>query len=144
MATDKRERIEKWSLKYYILHTSAKLAFKFYYRKLESHGTENIPYDNPIIFAPNHQGALMDALAVLFTLGKNVVFLARADIFTRKTKNLLTFLKIMPAYRMRDGAANVKRNEEIFNHTIRVLTNHVPLGIMPEGNFEQGLPWGWS
>ena len=47
-------------------------------------GRENINPDDHLIFAPNHQNALMDALAVLFTTKGQPVFLARADIFKRK------------------------------------------------------------
>ena len=47
-------------------------------------GVENINPDDHLIFAPNHQNALMDALAVLFTHKGQPVFLARADIFKKK------------------------------------------------------------
>ena len=38
-----------------------------FYRKVIILGRENINPDHHLIFAPNHQNALMDALAVLFT-----------------------------------------------------------------------------
>jgi hypothetical protein len=77
----------------------------------------------------------MDALAVLFTHKGQPVFLARADIFKRKTiAAVLYFLKILPVYRIRDGFSSVKGNDEIFIKTIDVLKNKNGLVILPEGD----------
>jgi len=79
----------------------------------------------------------MDALAVLFTLKGQPVFLARADIFKKKfIASLLYFLKILPVYRIRDGYASLKDNNEIFDKTIDVLRNKNGLVILPEGSHE--------
>jgi 1-acyl-sn-glycerol-3-phosphate acyltransferase len=100
-------------------------------------GLEKIPADTPVLFAPNHQNALMDALAVLFAARKPVGFLARADIFKKpaiaKTLNLL---KILPIYRIRDGVELLGRNQEVFDNTIEVLNSNTPICILPEGNHE--------
>jgi hypothetical protein len=88
-----------------------------------------------VIFAPNHQNALMDALAVLFTNKGQNVFLARVDIFKRKSiAAVLYFLKILPVYRIRDGFSSLKGNDEIFTKTIDVLKNKNGLVILPEGD----------
>jgi 1-acyl-sn-glycerol-3-phosphate acyltransferase len=98
-------------------------------------GRENIKPDDHVIFAPNHQNALMDALAVLFTHKGQPIFLARADIFKKKTiASILYFLKILPVYRIRDGFSSVKGNDEIFVKTIDVLKNKNGLVILPEGD----------
>jgi 1-acyl-sn-glycerol-3-phosphate acyltransferase len=107
----------------------------FYYGRLRVRGKENIPYEYPVIFAPNHQNALMDALAVLHTIPRQMVFLARSDIFNRPLfSSILTFLKIMPVYRMRDGFSSLAGNKEIFEKTVAVLQAKRPLVILPEGN----------
>ena len=106
-----------------------------FYRKVIVLGRENIKPEDHIIFAPNHQNALMDALAVLFTHKGQPIFLARADIFKRKTvAAILYFLKILPVYRIRDGFSSVKGNDEIFVKTIDVLKNKNGLVILPEGD----------
>lgn len=108
---------------------------KIFYRKVIVLGRENINPDNHLIFAPNHQNALMDALAVLFTHKGQPVFLARADIFRRKlTASILYFLKILPVYRMRDGFSSLKSNDQIFEKTIDILKNKNGLVILPEGD----------
>lgn len=112
-------------------------AFKRYYGKYIVVGRENIPTDCPVIFAPNHVNALMDALAVHSIVPHNlpVVFLARADLFNNKlVAKLLRFGKIMPAFRMRDGVENLGKNHEVFDLCVEVLHHNKALGIMPEGN----------
>ena len=131
-----RQNIEKKSKRYAI----CKALFGFwhnniFYRKVIVLGRDNINYDDNLIFAPNHQNALMDALAVLFTLKGQPVFLARADIFKKKIiAACLYFLKILPIYRIRDGYSNLKENDQIFDKTIDVVKNKNGLVILPEGN----------
>lgn len=131
-----KENIEKYSKRYALLKYLAGLWHnKVFYRKVIVLGRENIKPDHHLIFAANHQNALMDALAVLFTQKGQMVFLARADIFKRKAiAALLYFLKILPVYRIRDGYSSLKGNDEIFNKTIDVLKNNNGLVILPEGD----------
>lgn len=131
-----KENIEKYSARYALLKSVAGFWHNnVFYRKVIVLGLENINPDHSLIFAPNHQNALMDALAVLFTHKGQPVFLARADIFKRKTiASLLYFLKILPVYRIRDGFGSLKGNDEIFVKTIDVLKNKNGLVILPEGD----------
>ena len=131
-----KENIEKYSKRYALLKSAAGFWHNnVFYRKVIVIGQENIDPENHLIFAPNHQNALMDALAVLFTHRGQPVFLARADIFKRKSiASILYFLKILPVFRIRDGFSSLKGNDEIFNKTIDVLKNKNGLIILPEGD----------
>jgi 1-acyl-sn-glycerol-3-phosphate acyltransferase len=131
-----KENIEEYSAGYALLKTVAGFWHNnVFYRKVIVLGRENINPNDPVIFAPNHQNALMDALAVLFTNKGQNVFLARADIFKKKTiASILYFLKILPVYRIRDGFSSLKGNDEIFTKTIDVLKNKNGLVILPEGD----------
>jgi 1-acyl-sn-glycerol-3-phosphate acyltransferase len=131
-----KENIEKYSARYALLKSVAGFWHNnVFYRKVIVLGRENIKPDDHVIFAPNHQNALMDALAVLFTHKGQPIFLARADIFKKKTiASVLYFLKILPVYRIRDGFSSVKGNDEIFAKTIDVLKNKNGLVILPEGD----------
>lgn len=131
-----KENIEKYSAGYAILKTAANFWHnKFFYRKVIVVGKENYNPDDYLIYAPNHQNALMDALAVLFTHKGQPVFLARADIFrSRFIASILYFLKILPVYRIRDGIDSLKSNDWIFNKTVDVLSNKNGLVILPEGS----------
>jgi 1-acyl-sn-glycerol-3-phosphate acyltransferase len=131
-----KENIEKYSARYALLKSVAGFWHnKVFYRKVIVLGRENINPDHHLIFAPNHQNALMDALAVLFTQEGQLIFLARADIFKKKlVAAILYFLKILPVYRIRDGFSSLKGNDEIFTKTIDVLKSKNSLVILPEGD----------
>ena len=130
-----REKIGNYSIGYAILRVYAGLMHYLYYDRLRVKGREHVPHTGPVIFAPNHQNALMDALAVLFTYKRQMVFMARSDIFKKGIfERILTFLKILPIYRIRDGYAALQSNEEIFDQTVALLGNGTPLVILPEGN----------
>jgi 1-acyl-sn-glycerol-3-phosphate acyltransferase len=130
-----RENIEKHTRGYALLKYLAGFWHNnIFYRKVIVLGRENIDPDDHLIFAPNHQNALMDALAVLYTHKGQPVFLARADIFKNKTvAAILYFLKILPVYRIRDGFNTLKGNDEIFDKTVDVIRNKNGLVILPEG-----------
>lgn len=132
----RKKSIDQWALDYWLLQQYAKLCCRFYYRKFVINDLKNIPAHQPVILAPNHQNALMDALAMTCGTDYQVVFVARADIFKgRFLTRVLTFMNIMPIYRIRDGYENVKRNDEVFEKTNQVMRNmYNPLGIFPEGN----------
>lgn len=124
---------------YKIVRAYVKLTLKQYYGEFVVNGLENIPADCPVIFAPNHTNALMDALAVVTAAPtqRSVTFLARADLFNNPTvASILHFTKIMPAFRMRDGVKNLGKNEEIFDRCVEILHSNNTLCIMPEGNQE--------
>ena len=131
-----KDNIEKYSAGYALLKSvSGFWHNNVFYRKVIVSGRENINPDHHLIFAPNHQNALMDALAVLYTHKGQPVFLARADIFKRKTiASILYFLKILPVYRIRDGFRSLKENDDIFLKTIDVFKNKNGLVILPEGD----------
>lgn len=104
------------------------------YRDIKYVGKEKIPADGAIIYAPNHTNALMDALVILALDKKQKVFVARADIFrNRKVAKILSFLKIMPIMRIRDGMEEVRKNNETIERSVDVLRDRVPFCILPEG-----------
>ncbi|MBN2863733.1 MAG: 1-acyl-sn-glycerol-3-phosphate acyltransferase, partial [Bacteroidales bacterium] len=131
-----KENIEKHSRGYILIRR----IFGFwhnnvFYRKVIVLGRNSLNFNDHLIFAPNHQNALMDALAVVFTLNRQPVFLTRADVFKNKiVASILYYLKMLPVYRIRDGYSTLKENDEIFNNTIKVIRNKNGLVILPEGN----------
>jgi 1-acyl-sn-glycerol-3-phosphate acyltransferase len=119
-------------LKNYVIFT-----FKLFYGEFIVIGKENIPVNSPVIFAPNHLNALMDALAIHSIAPSNspVTFLARADLFNNKRLGkFLRYIKILPAFRMRDGMENLAKNNLVFESCVDILLDNKTLGIMPEGN----------
>ncbi|HUW91572.1 MAG TPA: 1-acyl-sn-glycerol-3-phosphate acyltransferase [Bacteroidales bacterium] len=131
-----KKNIEKFDFFYHLLRSYVGLWHNYiYYRKVIVFGKEHIDWSVPNIFAPNHQNALMDALAVLCTLKKQLIFLARADIFKNKfVARILYAFKMLPIFRIRDGYENLKLNDGTFHDTFRVMQYHSGIAILPEGN----------
>jgi len=144
------EHITKYSWTYRIASIFVNLMHSLFYRKIVVEGKENIPTDAPIIFAPNHQNALMDPLAIIFTSKQQVVFLARGDIFQLPLlPAFFRWLKILPVYRIRNGISSLKGNDDSFDSAIQVLEKKRPIGLFPEAahsdkrrllSFKKGIP----
>jgi len=129
-----KKKTQDFDISYAVTKIFVNLFFRQYYRKIHIEGLENIPKDKRVIVAPNHQNALMDALAILMTQKGQPVYLARADIFKNKrVAGILEWLNILPVYRMRDGRDELGKNEEIFDKAVDVLRDKVTLCLMPEG-----------
>jgi len=127
--------VHKRNIFYYMIYPYVKLFFFRFYGKKEVKGLENIPLNEPVIFAPNHQNALMDALIVLYSAPRDIVFLARADIFSKKALAwFLNSMKMLPVFRQRDGASELGKNVDIFDISVNVLHHRHHLCVMPEGN----------
>lgn len=129
-----KQQIQSHNFFYSAFRPIVDFATRCHYNHLVIKGLENIPHNTPFIYAPCHQNAMMDPLVVLCTTRRPVVFLCRADIFKKKlAREILTFLKILPVYRIRDGKSNLSKNEGIFQQTHQVLLDNVPLCLMAEG-----------
>jgi len=112
--------------------------YRRWFRTIEINGRENIPENTPVIFAPNHQNGFIDAMALLSSSPKPVVFLARADLFKKKMLDkMLRALKVMPAYRSKDGIQNLKKNEDSFEQAVQVLLHKEFFCLMPEGGQDE-------
>ena len=102
-------------------------------RRLTVRGKENLPKDGAIIIGSNHTSALLDPLVILRTMNRATVFMTRADIFRKPfLQKVFTFLKMLPIFRIRDGYAAVKQNEEIIAKCGDVLQHGYPLALFPE------------
>lgn len=118
---------------YELLRAYVRIAFWLSHRRIVVRGRKNIPKAKPIIFAPNHQNALMDPLALVCTNRHQTYWLARADIFkSRIYMPILKFLKIWPVYRIRDGKENLSNNEEIFAKVTQLLEETQSVALFPE------------
>ena len=104
------------------------------YRRFEVHGKENLPKDGGLIFGVNHSNTLMDALVLLSSNNVRKVFIARGDIFKNPTvAKILNFLRILPIFRIRNGVAAVRNNDDSLNKAVDVVHDRVELYLFPEG-----------
>ena len=117
-------------LKSYICFAMTKL----FYRRYSVTCDVKIPDNVPVVFAANHQNALMDALVIICATSRQPVFFARADIFKKNLlRKVLTFLKIAPLFRIRDGRETLQQNSESFDLATGILSRNNTIGIFPEG-----------
>ena len=131
------KKIQDSNWLYSFLRYYTDIVLKLSYRTIKYVGRERIPQDGAVIYAPNHTNALMDAMVILALDRKPKVFVARADIFRNpKLAKILTFLKIMPIMRMRDGMEEVRKNNETIEKAVDVLRDRVPFCIFPEGTHQ--------
>jgi 1-acyl-sn-glycerol-3-phosphate acyltransferase len=129
-----RHNIKKFSLAFQLVLFIGGLFHRAYYRRFSVIDRQKIPAGSPVIFAANHQNALMDALAVIFAARKQIVFMGRADIFKKQwMARLLYFIKILPVFRIRDGFFSVDQNKEVFMEIAGVLKNGMSAALFPEG-----------
>ncbi|MDR1173144.1 MAG: 1-acyl-sn-glycerol-3-phosphate acyltransferase [Bacteroidales bacterium] len=111
---------------------------RLFYRKIDVIGSKDVPDSGPVIFTPNHQNALMDALMILCTKDRQPVFVARADIFEKPLIiAALNFLRILPIYRKRDGGNSFDNNRETFDLILKALRSQQAVGMMPEGTHSE-------
>ena len=104
------------------------------YRRFEVHGRENLPKDGGLIFGVNHSNTLMDALVLLSSNHVRKVFIARGDIFQNPTiAKILNFMRILPIFRIRNGVAAVRQNDDSLNKAVDVVHDRVELYLFPEG-----------
>lgn len=124
------QRVWYYAMKLYVI-----AGMRFYFNRIEIHGVENIPRNQALIFAANHQNAFLDALLIATSQPRVVHYLTRAEIFKRPiVKKLLATLNLMPIYRIRDGRQALAMNEEIFKYCSQILAKKETLLIFPEGN----------
>ena len=104
------------------------------YRRFEVHGKKGVPKNQAVIFGVNHSNTLMDALVLLASNNIKKVFIARGDIFKKPiVAKILKFLRILPIFRIRNGVAAVRQNDDSLNKAVDVIHDHVDLYLFPEG-----------
>jgi 1-acyl-sn-glycerol-3-phosphate acyltransferase len=121
---------------YHILRLYVRIGLSFFYRNFGSVKHPNYKDSGSIIFAPTHQNAFMDALAIVMSQKRFSYFLTQAKVFQSKIGAVFfNFIYMMPIYRERDGMHTVKRNKKIIDKCVDVIIDGKhPLTIFPEGN----------
>lgn len=114
-----------------------KTGLLFFYKKIEIVGKENYPKGKPIIIAPNHQNALIDALLISCHVPGYMFALTRSGVFSNAFSNwFLRSLNMLPVYRVRDGLSSVTKNNAIFDTCVKELGKKSSVLIFPEANHD--------
>lgn len=119
---------------YKLLFFYARFCFRLFYPNICIQGKEKIPRNASVIFVSNHQNSMIDPLAILFSVGYPIYFLARADIFKKRfVAKILRWLKLIPVYRIRDGIDSMSNNEATFQLSAELLLSNRSICLFPEG-----------
>ena len=110
---------------------TAKWAF---FKNILITGKKNIPYGKPVIIASNHPSSFMDPIFVGVTMGPQIHFLARGDVFkTPFVKWVLGQINILPIFRKEDSDNNHEKNELTYHLCADLFKQNKFIVIYPEG-----------
>ena len=105
-----------------------------FYRRIEIAGRERIPAAGPVIVAPNHNNALVDAMLIVAAFDRPIRILAKAPLFRHPL--IGPFLWVMggvPVHRRMDAGADTQKNVEMFAAVVAALRDGGVVLIFPEG-----------
>lgn len=119
---------------YSLIKVFFRFVLKIYFNKIELVGLENVPKGHPMIVAPNHQNAFLDAFLVGAFFPIPLHFLARQDVFNWWSKPLLRIVNMMPVYRIRDGYSKLSENDAVFETCKALFKENKSILMFPEGN----------
>ncbi len=118
-----------WALKQY-----CRVALWFYFSRWQIVNKKNVP-DGPVIFVANHQNAFLDAVVACCSSHRSMWFLARANVFEKPwARKILSWLKMMPVFRFRDGFNTLRRNDETIAECLALLSRGESILVFAEGN----------
>jgi 1-acyl-sn-glycerol-3-phosphate acyltransferase len=107
---------------------------RVFYRQIEVVGLEQVPADQPVIFAGNHPNSLIDPVLIVTSCGRIVSFAAKDVLFkSRLLRVVLRAMGAVPIARREDHAQVSSQNEEAFEAMFEVLKHLGAIGIFPEG-----------
>jgi 1-acyl-sn-glycerol-3-phosphate acyltransferase len=117
-----------------LVHAAISLALRFFFRRIETSGTEQVPPDGPLIFVLNHPNGLIDPGLVFCALPRRVSFLAKSTLFKIPgVAWLLRVVEALPVYRCVDAGEDVGRNRLTFEACHELLRRGRCIALFPEG-----------
>jgi 1-acyl-sn-glycerol-3-phosphate acyltransferase len=110
---------------YHSLKQYCKTALKFYFSKWQVQELVPVP-TGPVIFVSNHQNAFLDAVLISCSSSR--------EPCSEMVKKILTMLQMIPVYRFRDGFNTLRKNDEVIDNCIKLLSQQNAILIFGEGN----------
>jgi 1-acyl-sn-glycerol-3-phosphate acyltransferase len=119
---------------YAFLRIVIPVAIRIFYKNFYIRNGQNLPYNVPVIIASNHPNAVVDACAITAFTKQWSYYLARSDVFKNNfVKWFLKQLRIIPIYRLQEGAENLHLNQITFQKCFELLKKKKTILIFPEG-----------
>lgn len=119
---------------YRLVRSLIRLLLALFYRRVEIVGAERIPATGPLIVAPNHHNAVVDAMLIVATCPRRVRVLAKAPLFANPILGpLLRAMGAVPVNRRAEAGTDPRRNEAMFAAAVAALRAGGAILIFPEG-----------
>jgi 1-acyl-sn-glycerol-3-phosphate acyltransferase len=119
---------------YDILRFLMSIVLRVYLKRVYLSGIENVSQNKPTILACNHPSTFFDAILVGCLVKQPIHFLARSDVFNTSFKRwILWKMKVIPVYRLQEGAENLIKNEQTFSKCNDILKKNGTVLIFSEG-----------
>lgn len=119
---------------YSLIKIPARLAIYFYCRDITINKKELLKHNGPLLLAVNHPNSFLDAILLCTLFDKPVYSLARGDAFKGSfAASILYKLKILPVYRVSEGAENLEENYKTFEDCKKIFKQNGIVLIFSEG-----------
>lgn len=111
-----------------------RLGLIIFFRKILFQDKQRLYEEGPLLLACNHPNSFLDALIIGSFFKHPVHFLARGDAFKNPlAKKILTALKVIPIYRLKEGKEHLALNDTTFERCTEILTKGGIVLIFSEG-----------
>ncbi|MBK5278470.1 MAG: 1-acyl-sn-glycerol-3-phosphate acyltransferase [Bacteroidia bacterium] len=125
------------NLFYHLLKQYIRVVLWFYFKRWQVRNIVPVP-NGPVIFVANHQNAFLDAIILGCSSSRNPWFLTRANVFQNNlVKKIFNTLKMTPVYRFRDGFSTLRKNDEVIDNCVQLLSQGEAILIFGEGNHDE-------
>lgn len=119
---------------YPFLKVWVSLSLHFYAKRIRIINPKALEYKGPLLLACNHPNSFLDAMLMGCFMKNPVYYMTRGDVFKKPlVKKILTSIKMIPIYRIRDGKDKLSLNDETFIKSVGVLRDNEILLIFVEG-----------
>lgn len=119
---------------YDIIRVFSPFLLKFFIKRLEFTGLENIPKSGAVMLASNHSNSFFDAVVLCGHYERRIWSLARGDVFKKPlAKKVLSSLYMMPMYRLSEGKEYLGDNDDTFRKCIELFRQGEIVLIFSEG-----------
>jgi 1-acyl-sn-glycerol-3-phosphate acyltransferase len=111
-----------------------RLGLLIFCRKIVFDNSQTLKEKGPLLLACNHPNSFFDALILGAYFKQPVHFLARGDAFNNPfLRKVLTALKAIPIYRLKEGRENLALNDNTFERCLQILQQGGIVLIFSEG-----------
>jgi 1-acyl-sn-glycerol-3-phosphate acyltransferase len=119
---------------YSLIRFLFRITNKFYFKKLQIKGAENIPKNGPVFIVANHPSAFMDPIVIATITSRPLFFLGKGVLFeNRFLKWLLPKFNVIPIFRSNETKGQASKNKKVFLQCYKHFKNGGALLAFPEG-----------